>query len=267
MTGNYENDIYTCRLRLVYLIPEYLPIKGKRARIYYHGISPFCIVCNNPGHVKSECDSAPVSWTSYIESLKDTGIPASYFEPAEGFANPNNSTNSIGPSTSTPNHSGTNFRSELQALIAEAISAATGAPNQAQAQNPGQAPNPNQSQNLNNSQNQEPPTPPINPTLRNTRASNSSLGESSRGRGRASTSVNTRANTRSRARGRGIANGGLDPNIARVDQGYGFGNECHFGTPANQRNRQEILYPFNYPGDIPFYYPPPPRGRGRGRGY
>jgi hypothetical protein len=152
MTGEYRNDIYTCRLRLVYLIPEYLPIKGKRACVYYHGISPSCIACNNPGHVTSGCINAPVSCSTYIESLKDTGIPASYFEPIESFANPNNSTNSIGPSTSTPNQP--NFRSVLQSLIAEAISAATGSQNsgQAQAQNPAQ----NQNQNLNNSQNQGP---------------------------------------------------------------------------------------------------------------
>jgi hypothetical protein len=260
-TGEYENDIYTCKIKLVYLIPEYLPIKGKRARIYYHGIAPFCIVCNNDGHVKNDCTNAPVPWADYIESLKDTGIPPSYFEPAENLVfNTSNSSN-LGPLSSTPTHSSSALRSELQSLIQEAISAATGVQL------------PQQNQNLNNSQNQIPPSPPVipvinptvNPTARpRTRASVANLSGQSlghqptpaRGRGRA---------TRGRGRGsNGSANS--NPNLARIDQGFGFGNECRFGGPSNQN---EVFYPENYyptygpVGPFRFNYP---RGRGRGRG-
>ncbi len=86
-TGEFENDVYTVKIKLQYLIPEFLPIKGKRARVYYHGIPPYCIVCNTPGHTKPECPNEPVPWSSYIQSLKDTGIPAILFEPIS--ENPN----------------------------------------------------------------------------------------------------------------------------------------------------------------------------------
>ena len=63
-----------------------------RSFVNHHGISPFCIVCNSIGHLKSECLNNPVSWINYVKSLKATGIPRGLFEPLES-------------SVSTPNHS------------------------------------------------------------------------------------------------------------------------------------------------------------------
>ncbi len=106
--GEFETDVYTVNIRLKYLIPEFLPIRGKRARIYYHGIAPFCIVCNTPGHLKPECRNAPVHWSDYIQSLKNKGIPARLFDPLpENIygAGPSSQSNKFSNLlTSTPRH-------------------------------------------------------------------------------------------------------------------------------------------------------------------
>lgn len=110
-SGDYEIDIYSVRLRLAFLIPEFLPIRGKRARLYHHGISPFCIVCNGIGHIKAECMNEPVPWNEYVESLKSTGIPRPLFEPL------------IENSNNTPNHSlvNQNFASSTPRIDQDAV--------------------------------------------------------------------------------------------------------------------------------------------------
>jgi len=94
------SDVYSVHLRLRYQIPEFLPIYGKKARIYYHGIPNFCTNCYvigktirfssiistlthppNPllGHQKSDCSSDSKDWWSYIVQLKTAKVPESYF--------------------------------------------------------------------------------------------------------------------------------------------------------------------------------------------
>ncbi len=116
-----ENDVYSVRVRLSYLIPEFLPIRGKRARIYYHGIQPFCLLCYVPGHLRQDCENGtPVTWTEYVESLKQTGIPLGYFAPLEISAS-NTSSSSL-PSASTP-RSGSQpvTREELRSFLQEFV--------------------------------------------------------------------------------------------------------------------------------------------------
>ncbi len=67
------------RLKLAFHIPEYLPMWGKKARIYYHGIPLYCVSCNEIGHVKNECQADPVSWKSYIQRLVKDGISTELF--------------------------------------------------------------------------------------------------------------------------------------------------------------------------------------------
>ncbi len=107
MNGEFENDIYTVDITLKFLIPEFLPIRGKRARVYYHGIAPFCIVCNTPGHTKPECQNAPVPWSEYVNFLKSTGIPHRLLEPIPENSYASSSAQSKNYFTSTPKHSTT----------------------------------------------------------------------------------------------------------------------------------------------------------------
>jgi len=95
--GELTIDVYTVKLRLSFLVPEFLPIRGKRARVYYHGIQPFCVQCYTPGHHRSDCFNHQVSWIDYTESLKVTGIPARLFDPVT-----ENIFNNSGLASSTP---------------------------------------------------------------------------------------------------------------------------------------------------------------------
>jgi len=112
MSGDLEIDVYTVRLRLAFLVPEFLPIRGKRARVYYHGIPSFCVVCYSLGHQRTECYNNSVSWIDYTEALKRTGIPARLFDPILDFP--------FNVSTSTPiRGANASFQASLQALLQE----------------------------------------------------------------------------------------------------------------------------------------------------
>jgi hypothetical protein len=78
-TSNYQNDIYSVKLKLQHPIPEYLPIRGKKAKIYYHGMLPFCSACHVIGHLTVDCENEPSSWWDYIERLKGCDIPIDFF--------------------------------------------------------------------------------------------------------------------------------------------------------------------------------------------
>lgn len=143
MNGDFENDVYTVRVRLTYLIPELLPIRGKRARVYYHGIQQFCNTCYTPGHQRHECTAeTPVSWNNYIESLRQTGIPSALFDPLDNSSSSNSSNL---PTASTPRAPGseTITRAEFNSFLQELAR--------------GQGPN------LNLSQNPVPVAPAVNP--------------------------------------------------------------------------------------------------------
>jgi hypothetical protein len=77
--NGFENGPYVVSLKLAYHIPEYLPIWGKKARVYYHGIPIFCGSCHDIGHSRSECRNRAITWTDYIRSLSSTGIPSELF--------------------------------------------------------------------------------------------------------------------------------------------------------------------------------------------
>jgi hypothetical protein len=182
-SGELEIDIYTVRVKLAFLIPEILPIRGKRARVYYHGIPQFCILCYTPGHLKSDCPNDPVSWTDYIESLKDTGIPLRLFEQLDNsYSTPNNSNN---PASSTPRRADSVSRADIVSLIREAFEAAPPNPNLSQSVNQSGA-----AASDNNSGLSGPPRPPINPTpvlrprVRPPIAQNLEIDPTVRGRGR-----------------------------------------------------------------------------------
>jgi len=73
------NDNYSVKLKLTYHIPEFLPIFGKKARIYYHGMPLFCGGCHQLGHLKADCRREQIDWWTFIESLRKAKIPSEYF--------------------------------------------------------------------------------------------------------------------------------------------------------------------------------------------
>jgi len=88
-------------LKLNYHVPEFLPIQGKRARVYYHGIPSFCAKCYRVGHLKPDCKNSSATWYikisdcplnlsittlltnpprfDYIRRLRDAGVEDSLF--------------------------------------------------------------------------------------------------------------------------------------------------------------------------------------------
>jgi hypothetical protein len=77
--NGYTNGAYSVILKLAYQIPEFLPMWGKKVRVYYHGISSFCTNCYEIGHPRSECKGKSSSWKDYVDFLVSTGIPSKLF--------------------------------------------------------------------------------------------------------------------------------------------------------------------------------------------
>jgi len=66
----FKTENYRVELKLNYHIPEFLPIGGKRARIFYHGIPSFCGKCHKVGHLKVDCRSQPATWLVKLTTFK-----------------------------------------------------------------------------------------------------------------------------------------------------------------------------------------------------
>jgi hypothetical protein len=48
-------------------IPQFLPIAGKKVRIYYRGIAKLCTKCYRQGHLRQACRSEQDNWLSYVD--------------------------------------------------------------------------------------------------------------------------------------------------------------------------------------------------------
>jgi len=112
-----NSEVYSVNLKLKYNIPEFLPLYGKKARVYYHGIPPFCTNCyligktlidislsqisqtyKLSGHNKSDCKNDSKDWWSFIVHLKAAKVPESYFGSwVEGQDTSKPSASSTGP--------------------------------------------------------------------------------------------------------------------------------------------------------------------------
>jgi hypothetical protein len=49
--------------------PQFLPISGKKIKIYYKGIEKRCVKCFGTGHLKKDCTSARKDWMEYVSDL------------------------------------------------------------------------------------------------------------------------------------------------------------------------------------------------------
>jgi hypothetical protein len=79
LTNGLTNGTYVALVKLKFHIPEFLPMWGKKVRIYYHGIPFFCVSCYQIGHNRSECPNKLISWKDYINFLLGTGIDSTFF--------------------------------------------------------------------------------------------------------------------------------------------------------------------------------------------
>jgi hypothetical protein len=73
--NEYFNGIYSIKMDLETKAPQFLPISGKKIRIYYKGIEKRCVKCFGTGHLKKDCTSARKDWMEYVSDLMfETGF-------------------------------------------------------------------------------------------------------------------------------------------------------------------------------------------------
>ncbi len=67
--NEYFNGIYSIKMDLHTKPPQFLPISGKKIKIYYKGIAKRCVKCFGMGHLKKDCTSARKDWMEYVSDL------------------------------------------------------------------------------------------------------------------------------------------------------------------------------------------------------
>jgi hypothetical protein len=65
----YFNGVYSIKMDLKIKPPQFLPIGGKKIKIYYKGIEKRCVKCFGTGHLKKDCTSARKDWMEYVSNL------------------------------------------------------------------------------------------------------------------------------------------------------------------------------------------------------
>ncbi len=68
-----KTDDLEVELKLQAHIPEFLPMFGRRIRIYYVGMKKQCNNCFEIGHLKADCEEDKKDWFGFIEDLIDSG--------------------------------------------------------------------------------------------------------------------------------------------------------------------------------------------------
>jgi hypothetical protein len=73
--NEYYNGIYSIKMDLQAKPPQFLPISGKKIKIYYKGIEKRCVKCLETGHLKKDCTAPRKDWMEYVSDLMfDTGF-------------------------------------------------------------------------------------------------------------------------------------------------------------------------------------------------
>jgi hypothetical protein len=63
------NGNLATRMKLEKKIPQFLPMLGRKIKVYYRGIEKLCINCYKPGHIKKDCKNQTVGWITYVENF------------------------------------------------------------------------------------------------------------------------------------------------------------------------------------------------------
>ena len=64
------NGIYSVRMKLKRDMPQFVPMYGKRVRLYYRGIVKRCTNCFQP-HQRSQCKNEKVMWAEYVRGFAE----------------------------------------------------------------------------------------------------------------------------------------------------------------------------------------------------
>jgi len=69
----FNTPRYVVEVTLKEFVPEWIPMFGKRIRLYHHGMKKQCNQCFGLGHLKKDCESDRITWMEYVEKLRNTG--------------------------------------------------------------------------------------------------------------------------------------------------------------------------------------------------
>ena len=74
------NGIYSVKMKLTSDLPQFVPICGKRIRLYYRGIKKMCTNCFG-AHARKVCTSTKVQWIQYVSDfmLSHDHIPMEHY--------------------------------------------------------------------------------------------------------------------------------------------------------------------------------------------
>ena len=74
------NSIYSVRVKLARELPQFMPMYGKRVRLYHRGITKRCTNCFQP-HKRNQCKNEKVIWPEYVRRFAETfpEIPGSMY--------------------------------------------------------------------------------------------------------------------------------------------------------------------------------------------
>ena len=64
------NGIYSVKMKLSKDMPQFMPMYGKRVRLYYKGIIKRCTNCFQP-HQRKHCKNEKVTWFEYVKGFKE----------------------------------------------------------------------------------------------------------------------------------------------------------------------------------------------------
>ena len=69
MIAKMQLELEIC-LTIEQEIPQFLPMMGRKVRVYYDGITKLRINCYQPGHIKKNCKNPTVGWIDYVQKFK-----------------------------------------------------------------------------------------------------------------------------------------------------------------------------------------------------
>lgn len=67
----YGNGIYSVKMKIGRDLPQFMPMFGKRVRLYYRGIIKRCTNCFDP-HQRKFCKNEKVLWAEYVRGFAET---------------------------------------------------------------------------------------------------------------------------------------------------------------------------------------------------
>ena len=69
-----KTGIYSIQMEIKNPIPQFLPIDGKRIKIYHKGIKKWCTNCFKATHLRLACTSQRIEWLKYVDRFMVNNI-------------------------------------------------------------------------------------------------------------------------------------------------------------------------------------------------